>query len=206
MPTPDGKKPRQEKPGRLPGYEPSEETNKLRDKNAKRSKKLNNVQRRERENLMYELRLGGYTLQQIAVKLDVTVSCVSQAISKRLKKRHQPLLEELRAVELDRLDKYLKALEERIERGDTLAIQTALRVADRRSKLLGLDMDHLKVNPNTGELSEIDLELQDLLSSAKARTTMRAKELGADISFQSVKKQTEHFHTAAIQDDIDNDK
>lgn len=47
--------------------------------------------------------------------------------------------EQVRRQELERLDEYLMRLANKIKLGDTQAINTALKVSERRSKLLGLD-------------------------------------------------------------------
>jgi hypothetical protein len=49
------------------------------------------------------------------------------------------IAEDVRQMELERLDVMQHALWDRIEAGDVRAIDTALRVCERRSKLLGLD-------------------------------------------------------------------
>lgn len=48
-------------------------------------------------------------------------------------------VEQCRRLDVDRLDRMLVALSDRIEAGETRAIDTALRVLERRARLLGLD-------------------------------------------------------------------
>lgn len=50
-----------------------------------------------------------------------------------------PLVEEVRAQEIERMDHYLDKLSAKIDEGDEKAIATALRISERRSKLLGAD-------------------------------------------------------------------
>jgi hypothetical protein len=47
--------------------------------------------------------------------------------------------EDVRELETQRLDAMLFALRTKIKQGDVRAIDTAIRIADRRAKLLGLD-------------------------------------------------------------------
>lgn len=50
-----------------------------------------------------------------------------------------PLVEEVRAQEIERMDMYLDKLSAKIDEGDEKAIATALRISERRAKLLGAD-------------------------------------------------------------------
>lgn len=50
-----------------------------------------------------------------------------------------PLVEDVRAMEIERMDYYLDRLQSKIEDGDDKAIATAMRIAERRAKLLGAD-------------------------------------------------------------------
>jgi hypothetical protein len=43
-------------------------------------------------------------------------------------------------LELERLDSYLVGLEPRIAKGDHQAVNSAVRISERRSRLLGLDV------------------------------------------------------------------
>lgn len=47
--------------------------------------------------------------------------------------------EEIRRIELDRIDRMLAAVSPQAEDGDLQAVQTAIKLQERRAKLLGLD-------------------------------------------------------------------
>jgi hypothetical protein len=63
---------------------------------------------------------------------------------------------QVRQQELLRCDQMLKALERGVKRGETKSIQTALKVSERRARLLGLDAP-VKLNPVDGEGRTMDL-------------------------------------------------
>lgn len=69
----------------------------------------------------------------------VTASRDWRAEYERLLDKSSETAEQTRALELERLDVMLHAVWHKIESGDARAIDTALRVAERRAKLLGLD-------------------------------------------------------------------
>lgn len=56
-----------------------------------------------------------------------------------LREEIQEALEDVVTLEIERFDRMLQALWPGIERGDTASINTALKVSERRSSLLGLD-------------------------------------------------------------------
>lgn len=72
---------------------------------------------------------------------------------------------ELRQLEAERLDSYLKSLALRIERGDVNAVGTAVKISESRRKLLGLDAPvQLQVEELVhGELDALLTSLESLL-------------------------------------------
>jgi hypothetical protein len=60
----------------------------------------------------------------------------------------QVAAEELRTLECARLDHYLRKLRSHINRGSFRAIESALKVATRRARLLGLDAPERRENTN----------------------------------------------------------
>lgn len=87
-----------------------------------------------------ELRKAGKTLEQIANELGyASKSGAAKALSVALQKTIQEPADELRTLESQRLDALLHSLWPNALSGDTRAIDTCLRVMDRRAKLLGLD-------------------------------------------------------------------
>ncbi|HEY9909220.1 MAG TPA: hypothetical protein V6D18_16625 [Thermosynechococcaceae cyanobacterium] len=74
--------------------------------------------------------------------------------------------EELVRLELERYDSYLLALAPKLQQGDTSAISEAIKISDRRSKLLGLDAP-IQVKIQQGIESGLELELEQFLDSLR---------------------------------------
>lgn len=132
------------------------------------------IQRAEEMVIIYELRLTGMTHRAISdalaqrnppIIMDHTT--VGKWISSDLDQRVQPARDHVRQVELDRLDHYLVKLDAGVEAGDEKAINTALRVGERRAKLLGIDAP-IQVDALVG-VTTAGSELQELLAAAKQR-------------------------------------
>lgn len=91
-----------------------------------------------------QLRLAGADWQTIADTLGYrSRGAACAAVSKALKEaNHQAGFgaEQLRLIELARLDRLQRAMWQDAMRGDARAADTALRIVDRRIKLMGLDM------------------------------------------------------------------
>jgi hypothetical protein len=97
----------------------------------------------ERRRAAVQLKIAGHTWQEIANALDYSskgAACtdVRRALENAVKKLSIPL-EAHRQLEMDRLDAMQNALWDKVLEGDTKAIDTSLRLMDRRAKLLGLD-------------------------------------------------------------------
>lgn len=89
------------------------------------------------------LRLHGSTFAQIAEALGKASSTCQEAYQRALEEvRHEIAQQatQLRAQECSRLDLYLQKLGPQIDKGDPIAIWRALKISERRSKLLGLDV------------------------------------------------------------------
>lgn len=89
-----------------------------------------------------ELRTQGWTYQRIADECGVSVSTAYAAVVRYLEETRavsREHAEEIRRLELDRLDRMLAAFGPRAEDGDAAAADRVLRIQERRAKLLGLD-------------------------------------------------------------------
>lgn len=97
---------------------------------------------KQREHDALELRTRGCTYDQISKALGITrqgaADCVKRALA-ALKSDTEEKAEEVRDLELRRLDKMLQIAEAAAEGGDLAAIDRVLRIQERRSKYLGLD-------------------------------------------------------------------
>lgn len=87
-----------------------------------------------------KLRQRGLTYGEIAERIGYANSSVAyKAVMLELKRQMREPAEQVRELEIDRLDRMLLALQPKIDAGDTRAIDTALRIMERRARLLGLD-------------------------------------------------------------------
>jgi predicted transcriptional regulator len=94
----------------------------------------------EKHNTWIELRRQGYLETQIAARFGVSQQAVSKALLKYLRNLPQESADELRRIEAERLDALYVALAPGIAEGDPRCIEVAVRISERRSKLLGLDV------------------------------------------------------------------
>jgi transcriptional regulator/post-segregation antitoxin (ccd killing protein) len=96
----------------------------------------------EKSSKAVELRRQGKNYKEIGQALGVTEQKAWQIVKKemqRLLKFRTEAADALVRLELDRLDMLLAVVWPKAEKGDTKAVDSALKIAERRSKLLGLD-------------------------------------------------------------------
>jgi hypothetical protein len=102
------------------------------------SKKPKDV--RERERQVTEMLRMGLDLDTIAEQLGYADHSAIVRIRDRVCKRHTiENLEEVRAIEIDRLDGLMQAVWPKAIKGDMWAVDRVLSIMERRSKYLGLD-------------------------------------------------------------------
>lgn len=97
---------------------------------------------RERERQSLELRKGGATYEEIANKLNMSVTGAYSAVVRALEKIATKTAEDaetVKAMELQRLDRLFLAAYDQAIKGNHGAIDRCLRIMDRRAKYLGLD-------------------------------------------------------------------
>lgn len=100
---------------------------------------LTRAVRSEQQRRCYEGLLAGKTYAVLSAELGISEALVSRRVKEAADARVSPLVDQLRDVENDRLDVLLRALQRGIADGDARAIGAAVRVSERRAKLLGLD-------------------------------------------------------------------
>lgn len=89
---------------------------------------------------MLELRRAGVTFDQIAKSVGYTNKGTAyEAYRRALTRTLQQPADEVRELELDRLDRAQTAIWASVMQGDPAAVNTLLKIMDRRSKYLGLD-------------------------------------------------------------------
>lgn len=126
----------------------------------------------------FRLKLDGLSVREIANHMGMARSTVQDRLDAAYDELVHPLAEEVRQLELARLDRWQKRLEDRLEDGEApeRIIPIGLKVLDRRAKYLGLDAP-LRVDANVTETTQEDLAIQDLLSAAHAANAEHARRL-----------------------------
>lgn len=116
--------------------------------------KTNNTKRSviaaERRIEALKLRTTGMYYSDIADELGVCLATAYNDVMDRMKELNSIALEEaqvVRDLEVARLDKAMLSIKDKLDEGDLAAINTLLRIQERRARFLGLDM------PNKSELT-----------------------------------------------------
>lgn len=108
----------------------------------------------ERQIRALNLRKAGATFPEIAeAEGYASPSGAYEAVKAALKKTMSEPAEELRQLELTRLDDMLASIWDAVLAGDTDSIATALRISERRARLLGLDRPDPMVKVQVGSVS-----------------------------------------------------
>lgn len=134
-----------------------------------------------------ELRIAGASYRVIAKSLGYkSVSSVHTAIERALKQTVQEPADELRKLEMERLDAMGLKVWEQVRSGNLGAVDRMLRIMERRSKLLGLDAP---VRHDVKTEHTWIVEIRDLLQQGKVTAEEIEAELGPDIAkelFESI--------------------
>jgi hypothetical protein len=122
----------------------------------------------EREQRILELRRAGATWETIAARTGYASASGAHKAYQRLAERFvKPALNELREMELDRLDRLQAGVWGKAITGDIRALDAVLRIIDRRARLLGLEAPkevNLKAEVNTYDRDSIDAEVARLVA------------------------------------------
>lgn len=97
----------------------------------------------EREQQCLKLRMAGNTYEQIGDILGITRQGAYAAVCRGLAKLRDKVLEDaeqMRSLELQRLDSLYLVMYSQAEHGNQGAVDRCLKIMERRSKLIGLDM------------------------------------------------------------------
>lgn len=128
----------------------------------------------EKERQVVELRRAGATFDDIAKATGYATPQGAYLAYHRAMKRTlvEAGTDEMRELELDRLDRMQRAVWGKAMQGDTQAITTALKILDRRARYLGLDApirQDIKVDVTTKDA--IDAEMEKLLAMLDKQET-----------------------------------
>lgn len=109
----------------------------------KADQKKKAMQSEARNQEIYQMRLKGMPLYEISQVVKLTPARVSQIVSSVLDQVRESNLElgkRIFDLELARLDKLSLALESGVMQGDTNAVNSYLRIMERRAKMVGYDV------------------------------------------------------------------
>lgn len=120
------------------------------------------IERANRRKQAVELRAQGHTLRQIAEQLGVAVSTVHADIERAIKEIPNEEVTTLRAIWGDRLEAAVKIVMPQIREGDLKAIDKLIALANRASRLHGLDQ------PTQVEVAGVDVDLDRAMGDLKA--------------------------------------
>lgn len=124
-----------------------------------------------------ELRVQGYGYREIGVELGVSAYCAHQDVKHELSNREGEAVEKARQVEEARLDlillRAMHVVQDSTDKPELMlkAVDRVIRVINQRAILLGLNVP-TQVNVSVTELSQADVELQELLAEAEARNAV----------------------------------
>src|SRR4051812_7196741 len=138
----------------------------------------NKEQFQARKNEAYELRLRGRSYRDIASELHISVGTAHRWVQEVCELVVLPNVAEVRKQEVDRLMRYLDKLDERIEDSDDKAIGLAIKVSERLTKMLGVDMPTVTISEKH-EVSDMDLDIRRLIEE-QGKLNTAAKNLAAN--------------------------
>jgi hypothetical protein len=164
---------------------------------------------RLRESKVFELRIQGFTFEQIAVAVGYQGASGAWQAYKRAKESFIfESVEEVRQLELMRLDEMMFALWDRAISGDLPAVSCVLKIMDRRAKLLGLDKpEKIEVNKWDFDGADLDAEVQKLVTMMTEREDefmeRREAEVRAEMraQFEIEKKLEKQLESKKSQED-----
>ncbi len=133
---------------------------------------------RQREAL--ELRKAGATFPMIAERLEMSLGGAHKAVMTALKATIQEPADEVRKLEVARLDAMLLAVWTKVRQGDPAAINSALKIMHRRALLLGLDAPvqaRVAMTVNVRQVAEevaaeLGLPIEDVIADAERRLAL----------------------------------
>lgn len=102
------------------------------------------------------LRSHGLSYREIGIQMGMQASSVYKHVAKAMKSIIKEPAEDVKALELDRLDQLLGAVWSKSLEGDVEAVNAALRIMERRTKYLGLDAPKVDTTINLYQSMSVD--------------------------------------------------
>lgn len=119
----------------------------------------------------WDLKVKGYTYQQISEELGYSKGQVYNDVQAELEDRKSPLVEQIRTQETERLERYLRKLDARIEDEDDKAIGLAIKLSERLCRMHGADLP-TKSEVSHIEISQVDRDIQELIAAERAKNIL----------------------------------
>jgi hypothetical protein len=134
-------------------------------------KTLSEVEIRQRESEIVELRTEGFVWREIAQRVNMSTAGVAKAYDRALERIIAPAVEQHRTTELDRLDILQRVYWQPAINGNLRAADFVLRVIEKRAKLLGLDAAiKIQAEVVTYDGSDLDAEVEKYAKLIEAGT------------------------------------
>lgn len=122
------------------------------------------IANRQRQDKALELRKAGATYNQIATQLGYSSpSTAHRAVTTALNRLCTDNAEQLLKLELTRLDQATLWAAQRAKAGEPAAINTLVRISERRAKLLGLDNNEKRLADAAEQQATIDKQQANLV-------------------------------------------
>jgi len=126
----------------------------------------------ERENEIVKLRRGGLTWHDIGQRVGLTASGSADAFQRAQRRIIREDVEQLRAIENDRIDTAQAAIWAKVLQADLNAVNTLIRLLDRRAKLNGLDQPtRIQAEVITYDANSIEAELARIYAATLTSAT-----------------------------------
>lgn len=137
-------------------------------------------ERAERKKNAVELRLAGASYRDIGNALGCSTVTAMNDCKEALAEIPMQQADEMRTVELSRLDRLQRAVWGKAIKGDLQAVDRAIKIIDRRAKLLGLDA------PQQVQITANDVDLDATVDKMLRVAEMALQQTAADDGFDDV--------------------
>lgn len=106
-------------------------------------RRVSRIRIAERRAQALELRRSGMDYREIAARLGVSTTLAWRDVQAAVKDIIREPAEDVRTLEIERLDRLFEAHYARALNGDHRSTELCLKVMDRRGRMLGIDLPHL---------------------------------------------------------------
>lgn len=125
-----------------------------------------------------DLKRQGLSVRAIAAETHIPRSTVEDRLKAAYAELVLPLADEVRKLDLERIDSWLKRLEDRLVAGEdpVRVVPIALKALERRAKLTGADAP-MQLDATVHEITQQDIELNEIVNAARARVALEESRL-----------------------------